>query len=232
MLRTILPLGLIACAAAPAAAEDLFQRPEVCVLFATAQYDDCTVTNMFDCPALGLERSETWRRDGLHEVSQGSVSDQQHFTQAAATTGSIRFQAVGDTLDDVVASGTGNGGGVGEYQVYGMWLPVTIHFAGRHEGETRRIGDVSFEVIQTRQDFQFPYPAEVIVQDFTILYDPVTKISILERRAPVSGMPGNPPTTRLTRLSLQGQAGYGAEVPVDGCPAISGLDLPVQEIPS
>ncbi len=216
MVRTAIALCLLAGTAPPAASDEAFTRPESCERIATAQYDDCSVTNTFRC------------QDADQPFWVESI-DADNFLMIEtrnADHGTIKFDYVAEGLSmslvqskahprDVIRAGTGQDTIVGELTVFGMTRTISGATSYAHAGETVDHSGMVFARINFRQKVTMPYPVPSFEGSGSMLYNAVLDLLVAEDTRFDEGLPSEP--VGLSRLSLPGHAGFGEENPQFGC---------------
>lgn len=215
-MRRFLALGLIAGAALPAAAQDVLQRPEGCVLVATAQSDNCTAENYFRCPGRSAFRLEVSDRKGGLQVQ---TYDADHGTlEIAYSDGGFRLKAKPKVQHPRVALKTGSihERTTGTVYFKGSSQPSIYEGDYTYKGETRKLGGETFHRLSYSGLLSYPAVPETLTASGSVLFNERLDLRVAE--VDVSDGRGGPArVTKLKSLALEGQKGFGSTKPKFGC---------------
>ncbi|MDZ4088294.1 MAG: hypothetical protein U1E69_16015 [Tabrizicola sp.] len=219
---------LTVCSASLAAADGSALRPESCSRLATAQYDDCSVANVFRCadgaPAFWIESRDAY---GLtvetRNLNHGSV-----MWDLVGQGMVVRLDQSKAHPRDTIQNGRAEDRIVGELELFGRTQPISGETSYGYFGETTVLAGETFARITFSGVIRMPPPVPDIDGGGLFLYSDRLDL-LLEEEVRVDLETGSS-VYRLTRLALSGQAGFGDETPRDGCGEISGLSLPGSEV--
>jgi hypothetical protein len=221
-MRLVLVLPMAICPALSATAEVLTVRPESCERLATAQFDNCSVANIFRCQ--GDEAAfwiETIDADNMMIAEARNVD---HSTLSVAYLGqgaSMRLSQSKAHPLDTIRDGSGKDIIEGEFRLFGMSRPVYGHTDYGHAGESTQLAGETFARIAFTGSVALPPPMPETKGDGTLLYSEKLDLLVEERVHYEVG--GTVDAYNLSHLSLSGQARFGEEIPRFGCGELSFL---------
>lgn len=221
-MRKFLILACLTTPAAPALAEDVFQRPADCQLMATTQRDTCEVENIYSCGAAEspIIRTESFDALGLYAVSIDDAENKSYSTDFVGEDGSFWLEYSGDEPSEVLRKGLGVSTATGEFQAFGLRRPFAASSSSAYEGQSMNLAGKSFHRIENKLSMQLPYPMPEIRGTEILAFSEEMQLGLsveitYESDAPlVQG-------SKLVELSLPGQAGFGEEYPRFGCSNLS-----------
>lgn len=232
-LTLCLLTGSLVGSAFPAAAEDVFQRPESCVRVATAQYDDCTVSNQFRCGAEGavFGREETYGPKGLLDVGTDFPDEQVLRFDSPIEGEDVVVRYVGGDLEEALREGTTNGSSVIELEGWPPEDSMTSDEVYRYFGETVEVAGKRFHRIDVTVTVSLSVTGRLFQTKEVRLYDDESELLVTEKSETKSNsMPDS--SLALVTLALPGQPGFASETPIHGCPPTSSRALPHLEVPA
>ncbi|MCU0829815.1 MAG: hypothetical protein MUE52_21165 [Tabrizicola sp.] len=230
-MRLAILLCVTVCAAFPAEALDLSQRPESCERIATAQYDNCSIANIFRCP--GEQAAfwiETLDADSILTIETRNAD---HGSQSIVFVGqdfSMRLVQSKAHPRDTILNGSAADTIVGELDMFGMVRPITGETRYSHAGETVVLAGETFARISFVGTVELPPPMPETVGDGTFLYS--ERLDLLVEEVVRADVGGVIDASQLAHLALTGQDGFGDETPGYGCGELSGLPLLETEAPA
>lgn len=213
-------IAIVAClvgTTAPVAAEEFIQRPESCVLVATAQDDHCAVTNHFRCGGTGPVAF--WQ-----EISHGNGAleihslDADHGAIEITMPGGvhIRSQSKGDHPRVAVKTGSSRSTERATVESNGSSQSATMVTEYAYKGETRKLAGESFDRLTYSSNLDFPESGSKLRTSGSVLFSERLDLMILE--VDVSdGQGGAARSIKLKSVALEGQKGFGSTRPRYGC---------------
>ncbi len=224
-------LGLAILAAPQAVAQDLSLRPASCVRVATAQYDNCSIDNIFRCSDDGIA---FW-------IESLDANDLLTIETRNSDHGSLSVDFVGQGVTmflsqskahprDTILNGTAEDTITGEFELFGMKRPIFGETKYGHAGETAVLAGVTFARIAFNGIVTLPQPMPAMTGGGTYLYSDALDL-LIEEEVLFDGGAGVEPY-RLAHLSLPDQAGFGDETPGYGCGELSQLSRRSTEAPA
>ena len=229
-MRLALLLCLTVCTASQAAADDLTLRPGSCERTATAQYDNCSIANIFRCTGQSAFWIETLDVDNILSIETRNAD---HGSQSIAFVGqdfSMRLVQSKAHPRDTILNGSAADTITGEFEMFGMVRPISGESRYGHAGETSVLAGETFARISFVGTVVFPPPVPETVGDGTFLYSDRLDLLIEETvRYDVGGVVD---AYSLAHLALPGQAGFGDETPGYGCGELSLLSHTRTEAPA
>ncbi len=230
-MRTTLALCLIAGSAGIVGAEDLFQRPEGCVLMATSQFSDCEISNSYLCGAgeAGFFRTEVFAADAKHTIIHegldrgliaGADSAGNRMTYTSSTTVHPRI---------ILRDGTGRLAIEAVMTFEGKDYPITFTQDMSYAGQQVEAFGLNFHRIDAETELVFP-GLGAIPGMVTFGYLPETDLLVkLQRKHEI---PGDEELVTLKALSLPGEDGAGDEIPRFGCEQQGWLNVSPTKVPA
>lgn len=229
-MRLAFLLCLTLGAALPAAAEDLTSRPESCERTATAQYDNCSIANIFRCTGPSAFWIETLDVDNILSIETRNAD---HGSQSIAFVGqdlSMRLAQSKAHPRDTILNGSAADTIVGEVEMFGMVRPISGETRYGHAGETTVLAAETFARISFVGTVVFPPPMPETAGGGTFLYS--DRLDLLVEEAVRYDVGGVVDAYNLAHLALPGQDGFGDETPGYGCGELSRLSYPRTEAPA
>jgi hypothetical protein len=221
-MRRLFLLFLGLAAAAPVAAQDAPMRPLSCERIATAQFDNCSVTNAFRCDEGEIAFwIETIDDDNLLIIE---TRNPDHGTVSVDYVGqgiSMRLSQSKAHPRDTIRNKLGSDTISGDIVLFGMLRPISGETSYVHAGETVDLAGRTFARISFKGSIQFPAPMPEIRGEGTLLYDGDLDLYVEERIAFDFGGDGD--RYAIAHLALPGQEGFGDETPGYGCGVLSWL---------
>ncbi|PTE16327.1 hypothetical protein [Pseudogemmobacter blasticus] len=229
-MKTTLALALIAGAALPAKAENLFQRPAGCVLVATVQDDHCAALNYFRCAGTD---PVVFRMEASYGGGKGEVHtfDANHGGIEILTPpggGEFRLRATGDHPRVAVERGTARKTEQATISRDGKSQQATMVMVYTYSGETRKLAGEVFHRLTYDSTLTFPQSGSELHTSGSVLFN--DRLDLLVNELEVSdGQGGAGRQIKLKSLALDGQKGFGATKPRFGCHASGELAVPRRE---
>lgn len=227
-MRLALVLGMVIGPALPVAAEPSTARPQGCERIATAQFDNCSVTNLFRCPDSTVAFwIETIDADGVMTIE---TRNPDHGTLSVIYVGqgvSMRMTQTAAHPRDTLRTGAAEDSLTGEMEMFGMTRAISGRTSYAHAGETTELAGETFARIAFTGTVELPPPMPETSGGGTFLYHEGRDLLIEERVSFDLGGIGE--TYSLAHLSLPGQARFGDKTPGYGCGEMSRLGGPEAE---
>lgn len=239
MMRSGVILACLSCLAPPALAQDLLQRPESCERTATAQYSGCEVSNYFSCadtnPA--AYRVESIDEEGVTTVE--SYDENFGAVGLADSSGELKASFDTQTTHPRFALEAGRRDEQFEASMDVLGATMTLRGAStyRFTGETVLLAGETFhripfdgEIVTSGTVFGTPMDFTMTAEGSMIFNDRLNLWLEEVSRTRIDGEPEE--VSRLRRLSLPGQEGFGIEAPHYDCGGISFLPASALGVPA
>lgn len=210
---------LMASAPHLVAAEGSAIRPESCVRLATAQYDNCSITNVFRC---GDDAAPFWIESlDADNILTVETRNSDHGSQTLDFVGqgvTIRMAQTKAHPRDTITNGTAEDTVTGEFEIFGLSRPIFGQTTYGYAGETAEIAGVTFARIAFNGSISLPPPMPEMTGAGTYIYSDALDLMVEET---VTFDADFGESYRLAHLSLSGQDGFGDETPGYGCGQLS-----------
>jgi hypothetical protein len=224
------PIALAIVLASPVVAEDLPLRPVGCERIATAQYDNCSIANVFRCPGEAAFWIETLDKDNLLTIETRNADHGSMSVTYAGQDVSMQLTQSKMHPRDVIREGLGSDQVVGTFTMFGMSKPISGETEYSHIGETEVLAGETFARIAFVGSVTLPPPMPKMEGSGSFLYS--DRLDLLVEEETRFNFSGAPETHRLAHLALPGQKGFGDETPGYGCGELSHLSLPMTKAPT
>jgi hypothetical protein len=230
-MRSVLILASIVSPAFPLAAEVAPQRPKSCERIATAQYDNCSVTNLFRCTGEGFAFwVETVDAEFAMMVETRDATHSSLHIDYVGLDTSLSLTSSSPHPRDIVRDGSGADSITGSIEMFGLTRPVFGKTRYDHSGKKTLLAEQSFARIDYDGAVSFPPPMGDVQGSGSFLYNDALDLLIEEETRFDLGAGAE--SYRLARLSLPGQKGFADETPGVGCGEMSHMTLPGLQVPA
>jgi hypothetical protein len=224
-MRKFVILACLVGPVTPVLAQTVPQRPESCERKATAQFDNCSTTNIFRCDGEAFQFwTETLDGDGILVIETRNAAHGSMQVYYVGQDTSMEIYQSEAHPRDTIRNGTAEDTIDGTFELFGMRRPVSGRNSYSHDGETVSLADESFARIAFVGSVTLPPPMQEISGRGTFLYS--DRLDLLIEEEVRYDFDGIADAYKLARLSLPGQKGFGDETPNVGCGEMSQMMPP------